>query len=451
MGSPLNIVFPDIMAQNIETLQTVLHDHRVVSDLYYACKANQSLSLVKQARHAGIKIDVASLRELQTALTCGFHPGKIEVTGPKGIDLLELALLQGVTINVDSLPELEHMTTLLARHPPTSRQPILLRLSGFGEHLASSRFGIAEEDAERAFAFIRDHATNLSLLGLAFHLDTNQVEEKISAIERCLPLFERAHQFGLHPTVLNIGGGLRQVFIEDTERWDAYVTALKNGLLPGQLSLSLPGVTFGFRLEQGRILGVPVFHKYANTIPAWESLAALLSTPLPGHENRTVSQALQENMIRLSLELGKSLVDQTGITITTVQSVRTNAEHQIILNLDIKRDDLVPMDQEVMIDPVVIAQRPAQGEHHEGILVYFGGNLCLERDMIYHHATYLDEMPQTGDLVVFVNTAAYQMDLSASEALMQPKIRKVAVVRSGERFDWFLDDVYAPERIAYAL
>ena len=61
--------------------------------------------------------------------------------------------------------------------------------------------------------------------------------------------------------------------------------------------------------------------------------------------------------------------------------------------------------------------------------VLFAGNLCLERDMIFTHLTFVDRLPEPGDIVAFVNTAAYQMDLSASAALMQRQPAK-AVVRS---------------------
>ena len=52
--------------------------------------------------------------------------------------------------------------------------------------------------------------------------------------------------------------------------------------------------------------------------------------------------------------------------------------------------------------------------------VYFAGNLCLESDLVYRHMTYLQKMPEPGDLVVFPNSAGYFMDFSASTSIMQP-------------------------------
>ena len=51
--------------------------------------------------------------------------------------------------------------------------------------------------------------------------------------------------------------------------------------------------------------------------------------------------------------------------------------------------------------------------------------------MIFTHLTFVDRIPEPGDIVAFANTAGYQMDLSASAALMRRPPGKV-VVRGGE-------------------
>jgi len=101
------------------------------------------------------------------------------------------------------------------------------------------------------------------------------------------------------------------------------------------------------------------------------------------------------------------------------------------VNLDISRDKICPADQEVMLDPVLIYRSAAQGRDTHQVGVFFAGNLCLERDMIFNHLTFVERLPRPGDIVAFVNTAGYQMDLSASAALMQRQPRK-AIVRGAE-------------------
>ena len=130
-------------------------------------------------------------------------------------------------------------------------------------------------------------------------------------------------------------------------------------------------------------------------------------------------------------------------------------------DLDLSRDKICPAGQEVMLDPVLIYRSaPEAGPDGPGDPavgpgqpqgVFLGGNLCLERDMIFNHLTFVERLPEPGDIVAFVNTAAYQMDLSASEALMQRRAAKVAVESSDRGFVAHADRGDGPEEEPGAL
>jgi len=281
----------------------------------------------------------------------------------------------------------------------------------------------------------------VDFLGLSFHLDTSEASEKIQAADDCLRLFEQACGAGLAPRVLDIGGGFRQAFAGDAAAFDEYVQAMKDGLTGRGRPLTWDGNTLGYRFEDGRVQGVPVFHKYANRVTGPESLGQLLDGVLPGQGGRRTAQVLRENMIELWLEPGKSLVDQAGVSVASVELVKEAADGSLLVNLDLSRDKICPAGQEVMLDPVLIyrsAPRPGLADPHAGpgqrAGVFFGGNLCLERDMIFNHLTFVERIPGPGDIVAFINTAAYQMDLSASGALMQRRAAKVAVESSDSGF-----------------
>lgn len=450
VGSPCNIIFPDILAENISEFETILQRLAIPYTIYYAHKANQAKSLVRQALRDKLYIDVASLYELENAFTCGFKPEQIEATGPKSEAYIQRLIKEKILINVDNEWELEKIIELAQTSTKPYKQPILLRFTGFSSSsygLVSkvSRFGIPIQDADQILKLVQAYTNTIDFVGFAFHLDTNEVKEKVLAIDNLLTLFEKAYSLELSPRVINIGGGFRQVFIEDKDGWEEYVQALKDALSGKRESLSWMGNTFGYRQEKGMTQGIPIFHKYGDTTPGYSYLNQLLTSPLLDHEGRTVATVLKENMIDLSIEPGKALVDHTGITVTTVEFVKKSSEGDILVNLDIKRDNIVPVDQEVMIDPVVIYQGKDDTYKKGDYGVYFAGNLCLERDMIYTHKTFLEKLPQPGDLVIFINTGAYQMDLSASDALMKPRPQKVAVAKKGKVFKWWLDDDYQTE------
>ena len=443
-GSPLNLVFPGIFRANLASFRATLDRSGLTYRIHYAHKANQALAFVRAALDAGIGIDVASPGELASALAAGFPVGRIEATGPKGRPFLSQLAENQVAVNVDNLWELAELIRLARERG--RRVPVLVRLCGFGfpgvpARGRLSRFGVPAARYPAVLDLLRAGSDAVDFLGLSFHLDTSEASEKIRATDDCLRLFEQACGAGLAPRVLDIGGGFRQAFVEDTAAFDEYVQAMKDGLTGRGRPLTWDGNTLGYRFEDGRVQGVPVFHKYANRVTGPESLGQLLDGLPPAHGGRRTAQVLRENMIELWLEPGKSLADQAGVTLASVEFVKEAADGSLLVNLDLSRDKICPAGQEVMLDPVLIyrsAPRPGLADPHAGpgqrAGVFLGGNLCLERDMIFNHLTFVERIPAPGDIVAFINTAAYQMDLSASGALMQRRAAKVAVESSDSGF-----------------
>ncbi|MET9288097.1 decarboxylase [Nocardia beijingensis] len=441
-GSPAHLVFPQVYAENLLRLRTVLErsvpGHRVC----YAHKVNQSRAFVRTAEREGIAIDVASPHELSSAIAAGFDPARIEVTGPKGEAFLRDLVGRGVTINVDNLWELGRIAELAAER---AEVPVLLRISGFDTGQVS-RFGMPLTHVERAFDLLSAQRGRVAFLGFAFHLDSGDLGERVRAIDACLGLIERAYEHGLTPSVLDIGGGFRQVFTADAERFDAYVLALRESLLGRGEPMTWGSNTFGYHVAGGAVHGTPVFHKYANTVPADRMLADLLDAPLERHGGRTVAQVAGDNLLRMWLEPGKALVDHAGITVATVEFVKEVADGSVLVHVDLSRDAVTPADQEVMVDPILLpgAGATADDRGTGPVGVFFAGRLCLERDLITNHKVWLPAEPRPGDAVVFPNTAAYHMDLSAATASMHPLPPKLAVTRGSGGFRVVPDADYEP-------
>ncbi|MGW5140544.1 decarboxylase [Nocardia beijingensis] len=441
-GSPAHLVFPQVYAENLLRLRTVLErsvpGHRVC----YAHKVNQSRAFVRTAEREGIAIDVASPHELSSAIAAGFDPARIEVTGPKGEAFLRDLVGRGVTINVDNLWELGRIAELAAER---AEVPVLLRISGFDTGQVS-RFGMPLTHVERAFDLLSAQRRRVAFLGFAFHLDSGDLGERVRAIDACLGLIERAYEHGLTPSVLDIGGGFRQVFTADAERFDAYVLALRESLLGRGEPMTWGSNTFGYHVAGGAVHGTPVFHKYANTVPADRMLADLLDAPLERHGGRTVAQVAGDNLLRMWLEPGKALVDHAGITVATVEFVKEVADGSVLVHVDLSRDAVTPADQEVMVDPILLpgAGATADDRGTGPVGVFFAGRLCLERDLITNHKVWLPAEPRPGDAVVFPNTAAYHMDLSAATASMHPLPPKLAVTRGSGGFRVVPDADYEP-------
>ncbi|NKY85202.1 alanine racemase [Nocardia veterana] len=427
--TPLHLLFPQVYLDNVRRVQAVLRRHRLHTRICYAHKVNRSRALLVTAHRAGIAVDVASAPELAAAYGAGFDASAIEVTGPKGRRLLTAVAGTGATVNVDNPWELSELVALA---DPAAPVPVLLRLSGFpgpGGRAAVSRFGIAPDEVEPLLAMIAAHRDRITLRGFAFHLDSGEITDRVRAVEACLEWIERAHRYGSAPTVLDIGGGLRQVFTADADRFDHYTRALRDSLLGHGEPMSWAANTFGYHLDDTGAHGTPVFHKYGNTVSAPRMLDDLLSAPLHAHGGRPLARVLADNLLELWCEPGKALVDHAGITVAGVEFVKRAADGSLLVTVDIGRDTVTPADQEVMVDPLLLPG-PDSGPAGPGdgpVGVFIAGHLCLERDLISNHKVWLPRLPQPGDLLVFPNTGAYHMDLSAARASMHPLPPKFAV------------------------
>ncbi|NEW28995.1 alanine racemase [Nocardia cyriacigeorgica] len=443
-GSPLNIVFPQVFEHNLGRLRGVLDQRGIAYRICYAHKVNQARAFVRTAAGAGIGIDVASAGELASARRGGFGPERIEATGPKGAGFLRQLIEAGVTVNVDNQWELETIAELAEGRAPV---PVLVRVSGF-DPARVSRFGIALARMDPALRTLAAHRGRIDLRGFAFHLDSGDVGERVRAFDACLALIERAYEHDLTPSVLDIGGGLRQVFTADATDFDQYVRALRASLAGLCEPMSWGNTTFGYQVDGGTVRGVPVFHKYANTVAAEHMLAELLDAPLERHGDRTVAQVAADNLLELWLEPGKALVDHAGITVATVEVVKEAANGSVLVDLDISRDAVTPADQEVMVDPLVLPGDARETPDPGAVRVFFAGRLCLERDLITNRVVALPWLPRPGDRVVFPNTAAYHMDLSAATASMHPPAAKVAVIGDSGGFRVYADAAFGAESAA---
>lgn len=449
-GSPLNIVLPQKMADNIQTFKQTLQKHQLQGQLFYAHKANKSQALVKQAYFEKIGVDVASEQELLDALAAGFRGKQIEVTGPKNQRFLLLAIQQSCLIQVDNISELKDIVRLHQKLELEEPVRILIRFCGFkasGTKIAArdSRFGIPLSSADEVRKFLLAHQMMLKLEGFSFHLDANTTKEKAIAAENLIELEESFQQSGLETQTFNLGGGYKINYLASEKDWNQFLGVLQQAALGDISAVTWNNSNYGLRVENGAVRGNPNFYEYYNSAAGAGYLDQILSSKLSGHDDLKVGQYFSEAMKNVIIEPGRSLLDQVGITVAQVNFIKHSANGEILVGLDMNRSNLASTDQEMMLDPVVISHRKQDASiKKEKVGVYFVGNLCLESDFIYKHKTFLDQLPEAGDLVVFINTAAYNMDFTESATIQQKIAKKIAVIKQKDQFYWFEDDKYNP-------
>lgn len=444
MGSPLNVLLPQRIRENVTAFATVLRDRRIPGHVYYAHKANRSSALVRELAATDARIDVASLAELQHVLGAGFTPDRVMATGPKTPEFLWLCARSGVTVNVDSLDELALLAEIV-RTGELPRLDTLIRFSRFpsaGTTLSSrpSRFGCGPDDVDALIAVLDKGRAQLALRGVAFHLDTIGLEEKARAVEGSLHLLEAFLRAGHSPAVVDVGGGYGVNYLSSAGEWEAFTTALGAAVLGAREAFTWQGTGYGLRNDGGRLRGSVGLYPAYRPVAGPRYLAALLDTPAPTLQ-RPLGTMILENLYELYAEPGRALLDQCGFVLTRVLEVRTAPDGQPLIRVDLNARDVSLEEHGVQLDPVVVARRGGARAPGEAYLV---GNLCLEADLISRRRIAFREFPEVGDLLAFPNTAGYFMDFSADHALAQPLAAKIAVHRENGEWSWCLDDQYWP-------
>lgn len=447
LGSPLNVIFPDHIAESISRFEQVYRERTLQGRIFYTSKPNKSASLKKRAALTSVGLDVSSEGELKAALSCGFHPSRIEATGPKSIDYLALGLQQNILFNVDNMVELQQLREMAVGQGRREKIRILVRLEGFtsGRVAFTAQdvaFGNRVADVEDVIEYISTHRDLFDFYGFSFHFNAGDTVRRPPAIETCLELTFACIERGLTPRGLNIGGGYRIRYAASQDEWNAWQEELKGSVLGRRESLSWNGSGLGYTTEQGLLRGAPNYmdHFQRNDGPA--DLASVIDTPLAVYGNQSLARILSESLLELYVEPGRALLDQCGITLARVNFTKTSSGGETVVMLDMNRTNLNSSQLKLLTDPIVVHRGVGRVPAEAG--VYYVGNLCLTHDMIQYQKSFPERLPESGDVIAFINTAAYQMDFAESEVLRQRIADKVAIRNLGDRFMWVRDDLYNP-------
>jgi diaminopimelate decarboxylase len=105
-GSPLYLYDSAKMIEQYKSMMNAFSDTRV--KINYACKALTNINVLKLFRSLGSGLDAVSIQEVELGLKAGYKPEDIIYT-PNCVSLeeIELAVEQGVRINIDNISILE--------------------------------------------------------------------------------------------------------------------------------------------------------------------------------------------------------------------------------------------------------------------------------------------------------------------------------------------------------
>lgn len=446
-GSPLNLIFPQNMAGNLSTFQDAYKKHNLRGTIHFTSKPCKSLALYRESASHDIDMDVSSANSLQSALDNGWDASRISATGPKNRAYIELALRHNVLVNVDNLDELRQLISMRSVLGLDYKIKITIRIADYpssrlhfmGEE--DSTFGIATFDIEEVFTCLEKNKEVFDFQGFSFHASMAGDEQRIAAMENILTLTFSAIKRGLKPSHVNIGGGFPIMYADSCAEWNAYLNSLKEAVMGRIPSQTWNNNGLGFRLESGVLRGSPSFINHAPVHTKGEELDRWLSFRLPSFGNARFSDIVRDSLLKLSIEPGRGMLDQCGLTIGRAAFTKQSPKGSRLVSLEMNRSNIHADHLKQLTAPVVIPQ----GEgvlNSEGEGVFYTGNLCLAHDMLQYNKIYPDYLPQAGDLIVFPNTAAYMMDFTESETLMQPVAQKIVITEEGRKWRLSRDSEY---------
>ena len=365
-----------LMTRRVEQLRAALPEG---ISLHYAIKANPMPAVVQHMAGLVDGLDVASQREMQTALDAGTPPGAISFAGPgKAVTELEAAVAAGITINLESETELERVAAIAERNGRSAHVAVRvnpdfeLKSAGMRMGGGPKAFGV---DAERVPALLARIGT-LGLHFRGFHIFSGsqnlRAETLIETQKQTLELALRLADAAPGPVeMLNIGGGFGIPYF------------------PGDRPLDL----------------APVAEQLAERLPA-------VRARLPGAE--------------IILELGRYLVGEAGIYVAEVVDRKESRGQTFLITNGGLHHHLAAsgnFGQTIRKNyPVVVGNR-VQGDRREVVNVV--GPLCTPLDVL----AWQMEMARAdiGDLIVVFQSGAYGYTASPTRFLSHPEPVEILV------------------------
>lgn len=205
-GSPLYVYRTSVVERQYKNLvRSIPYSHKRI---FYACKANANIEILRHLKKFGASIECVSKREVERALRAGFSQTQIAYTCSNiAREELLWIMRKGVSVHLDSLTQLRWW----GEASPGSK--VSLRVNrGFGagahSHIITggpnSKFGIYYTDLGKARAVAKQY--DLKIVGLQQHIGSSILRP--TAFIRAMRLILASAEHFPDLEYIDLGGGL---------------------------------------------------------------------------------------------------------------------------------------------------------------------------------------------------------------------------------------------------
>ena len=383
--TPANVIFADQFIINVNKFKDIFTQYFSHENIFFSCKCNKSFAFLKYASEQNCGIEVASNYELNDALK---FTKKIIASGPaKDYAYLNNSIDNDALISVDDVEELKQIKEI---NKPVR---VLLRISDLLGKV--SRFGINLNQIDFCLDIISNSLIQLE--GFSFHINNYSLDDRINAINEVVELTESKK---INISFIDIGGGIPTNYCT---KYDYYNFLKQNNK---EMYFKEHFITD--------------YYPYYSEIADENALDYIL---------KNVYKKLNEKEIEIIIEPGRSLLKNVGVSIYEVQYMKSlsNGENIVVTNGNINCLSEQWFNSDYLIEPKLISKN---NNSNNSILASVAGNLCLEQDMITWRKIEFDTIPEKGDLLIYYNTAGYQMDSNESEFHKIPLVKKYIVKKN---------------------
>ncbi|MBA8777758.1 diaminopimelate decarboxylase [Staphylococcus schleiferi subsp. coagulans] len=361
-GTP-TIVYDEAQIRNqMRRYHSAFQQNDIGYVLSYASKAFTCIQMVKLAQSEDFDLDVVSEGELYTALEAGFDPKRIHFHGNnKTKQEIRYAIESGIGyFVVDALDEID----LIERYA-TDTVEVLVRVNpGVEAHThefiqtgqEKSKFGLSLKHGLALQAIEKIQASQqLHFKGIHFHIGS-QIEETTGMIETAKMVLQWLKENDISIELLNLGGGFSVKYVESDRP---------------------------FNIEDG----------ITEIVQAIKATCHQLDYPIP----------------TLSIEPGRSIVAEAGVTLYEVGSIKEIPTVNKYVSIDGGMSDHIRTALYDAQYQVLLVNRQEEADE----TVTLAGKLCESGDILIHEAR-LPSSVKRGDYLAVLTTGAYHYSMTSN-------------------------------------
>lgn len=384
-GTPLYVMDESAISNRMEEFTTNFISSHFETRVLYASKAFLNLYIAGLAKEKNLFIDVVSGGELYTVLKAGFNPKKVYFHGNnKTYQELEFAVNENTgTIILDNTYEFETLHSILKAQDKTQR--VLVRVNPDIETDTHKYIQTTKEDSKFGFNM--------------YNAETLQFIKKLDEDKH----FDFA---GIH---CHIGSQIfdSESFYLEAEKMAAYAKEINDYLNREIEEINLGGGFGVYYTEGDHPLELKDFLKSYS---------------------QKIKDVFDKNNISpkvVSIEPGRSMVNNFGSTLYTVGAIKTMNENLTFLMVDGgMNDNMRPAMYEAKYEAGIANKMDREATHTYKV----AGKLCETGDVLIESVALPETEP--GDLLVTPSTGAYAYSMSSNyNRLPRPA---VVFVKNGE-------------------